>query len=500
MTGLGELLRQRASERPDAELLRFEGVSLSYREVDERSNRLAHVLATRGIERGDRVLLMLPNGFGYPLAWLALAKLGAIAVPANVGYRSSDLAHVVHDSGARLALTTEELAPRVAEAAPELPVEHAASLEPAVAVAPTTPLPGPPPGADELLNLQYTSGTTGFPKACMLSHDYWLNVAERCGELFALAADDVLLAAQPFTYMDPQWMTAAAIRSGSALVILPRFSASGYWTSAAESGATVAYLIGTMPLLLLRQPEHPVEREHRLRLVSCSGIVPELHAEFERRWGVPWREAYGMTESGVDLAARLEDHDSVGRGTIGRPVPGKQARIVDAENRPLPDGEPGELVTRGGVVMRGYWNRPQETALVLRDGWLHTGDVAVREPDGAYRLVGRLKDMVRRGGENVAAAEVEAVLATHEDVASVAVLAVPDELRGEEVKAVVQLVPGAAADPAALRAFAAERLAGFKLPRYWAFVDELPRTPSERIAKHQLDRTAEGCWDAAVPR
>jgi crotonobetaine/carnitine-CoA ligase len=497
MSGLGTLLRRRARERPEATLLRFEGATRSYREVDAQSERLAHALVARGIERGDRVVLMLPNGFDYPLTWLALAKLGAIAVPANVGYRSADLLHVLEDSGARLAVTTDALAPRIAEVAPRLPVATTGALADAAAAAPDGPVAVADAAPDDLLNLQYTSGTTGFPKACMLSHAYWLNLAERCGELFALGPGDTMLAAQPFTYMDPQWMTAATIRAGGTLAIVPRFSASGFWRSICEHGVTVAYVIGTMPLLLLRQPPHPAERAHRLRLVSCSGIVPELHAEFERRWQVPWREAYGMTESGVDLAARPEDVDSVGSGTIGRPVPGKEARIVDRDGRPLPDGEPGELVLRGGVVLQGYWRRPRETAELLRDGWLHTGDVAVREADGSFRLVGRLKDMVRRGGENVAAAEVEAVLATHEAVASVAVLGVPDELRGEEVKAVVELRPGAAPDAAALHAYAASRLAPFKVPRFWAFAERLPRTPSERIAKHQLDRGRDGCWDAA---
>jgi crotonobetaine/carnitine-CoA ligase len=494
-TTLGALLRGQARRTPAAPLLRFTGTTLDYATVDRVSEQLGHVLAGRGVGHGDRVALMLPNGLEYPLAWLALAKLGAIAVPVNVGYRSADLAHVLEDSGARTAIATTELAERIRTVAPDLQIADWPELEPSIVAAPTTPLPAPG-DEDPLLNLQYTSGTTGLPKACMLSHGYWLNIAERCGELFELEPGDVCLTAQPFTYMDPQWMTAAMIACGGVLEILPRFSASTFWRSVADSGATVTYLIGTMPLLLLRQPEDPVEREHRLRLVVCSGIVPELHAEFERRWNVPWREAYGMTETGVDLAAERGDRESVGSGSIGRPVPGKQARIVDADDRPLPDGEVGELVVRGGAMMRGYWNRPQETARTIRDGWLHTGDLATRREDGRFWLVGRLKDMIRRGGENVAAAEVEAVLATHPDVATAAVVGVPDALRGEEVKAVVQRRDGAAVTAAELHAHAGERLAPFKVPRYWSFAETLPRTPSERIAKHLLDREPGDAWDA----
>lgn len=496
--GLGDLLRSQALSRGDAPLLRCLGETRSYREVDAETERLAHVLLNRSIGRGDRVALMLPNGLDYPTAWLALAKLGAIAVPVNIGYRSADLAHVLRDSGAKLALTTAELEPRIREVDGALPVETPERLAPALAATPSTPVPVDGGSGDDLLNLQYTSGTTGFPKACMLSHAYWLNLVVRCRELARLGEDDVCIAAQPFTYMDPQWMAATMIGCGGALEILPRFSASTFWRSVRDSGATFTYLIGTMPLLLLRQPEDPAERDHRLRLVSCSGIVPELHAEFERRWNVPWREAYGMTETGLDLHVPLDDAASVGSGSVGWPALGKEARIVDAGDAPLPDGEAGELVVRGGVMMQGYWNRPEETARTLRGGWLHTGDLAVRAQDGSYRLVGRLKDMVRRGGENVAAQEVEAVLATHPAVATVAVIAVPDELLIEEVKAVVELRDGALVTAAELHAFAAERLARFKVPRFWAFADDLPRTPSARVEKHKLDTGREDCWDAAA--
>ncbi|WP_320668687.1 AMP-binding protein [Patulibacter defluvii] len=492
---LGALLRARARERPDAPLLRFAGQQRSYAQVDADSERLARRLRERGVATGERVALMLPNGLAFPTAWLALAKLGAVAVPVNVGARGSDLEHVLRDSGARLAIVDPPLAERIPAVAPALEVAPWPVLEAELAAVPADPLP-PLADPDPLLNLQYTSGTTGLPKACMLTHGYWLGLAERCGELLGLREDDVCLAAQPFSYMDPQWMTAAMIACGGALEILPRFSASTFWRSAADSRATVTYLVGTMPLLLLRQPEDPVERRHRLRLVLCSGIVPDLHAEFERRWAVPWREAYGMTETGLDLAVDRDDAASVGSGSIGRPVPGKQARIVDGDDRPAPDGTVGELVVRGGTTMRGYWNRPEDTARTIRDGWLHTGDLAVRRADGRFWIVGRLKDMIRRGGENVAAAEVEAVLATHPDVATAAVIGVPDPLRGEEVKAVVQRCRGATATAAELRSFAAERLAPFKVPRFWSLVDELPRTPSERVAKHQLPRTAADAWDA----
>jgi acyl-CoA synthetase (AMP-forming)/AMP-acid ligase II len=244
-----------------------------------------------------------------------------------------------------------------------------------------------------------------------------------------------------------------------------------------------------MPALLHKQPPHPHDRENKLRVVMCSGIPAALHAELEERWGAPWREGYGMTETGVDLVTYVEDVDTVGSGVVGRPVPSKRVRVVDEDGHDVVDGEPGELITSGHPMMLGYWNRPDATAETLRDGWLYTGDLAVRDEQGNIRLVGRLKDMVRRGGENISCVEVEQVLMRSEEVTECAVVAVPDDLFGEEVKAFVQLAHGVAADREAaerLVEYARVRLARFKVPRYVEFVASFPKTPSERIAKAVL--------------
>ncbi|MEV7008594.1 AMP-binding protein [Streptosporangium sp. NPDC051022] len=495
--GLGHLLRERATVAGDRPLLRFEGVTTTVAEVEERTNRLANVLRARGVGRGDRVAVMLPNGAGFPVAWLAVGKLGAVAVPLNVGYRSDDLAHVIGDSGAVLALAG------TAEAALALlgtPVGQVGLLDPADAGPARRTVPGafdagaesaaaspsfelPPVGPDDLVNLQYTSGTTGFPKGCMLTHGYWLRLAELAAGLVRVGPGDVDLTTQPFSYMDPQWNTVLCLMAGIPLVILPRFSASTFWRSVREEGVTFFYLLGTMPVYLLRQPEDPRDRDHRVRLVLCSGIVAELHAAFERRWGAPWREAYGMTETGVDLAVPIDDDTCVGSGAIGVPVPGKHVELVD-----------GEIVVSGSPMMLGYWNNPEATAERIRDGRLYTGDLGHRDERGHLHLVGRRKDMIRRGGENIAAAEVEAALTRHPAVRAAAVVAVPDELRGEEVKAFVQV--GAAVPPEELIAFVRERLAGFKVPRFVEYVEEFPMTPSERIAKYLLPTGRDNEYDA----
>lgn len=327
----------------------------------------------------------------------------------------------------------------------------------------------------------------------MLTHDYWTRIGWTCAGAAGLGPDDVLLTAQPFSYMDPQWNTVLALTTGAPLVVLAKFSASGFMRDVRRHGATFCYVLGSMPTLLFKQPAIPEDRDNRLRGVFCSAIPVALHAALEERWGAPWREVYGMTESGIDLFSSFDDTAAVGSGTLGHPVPTKQVRIVDADGAEVPAGTPGELTVAGAPMMLGYWNRPEETAQTLRDGRLHTGDVAVKDEHGGIRLVGRLKDMVRRGGENVAAAEVEAALERDDAVVATAVVAEPDDVLGEEVKAFVQLAAGVAEDRGAAEAIVsrvAERLARFKVPRYVEFVADFPRTPSERVSKPALKARA----------
>lgn len=491
------LLAGGAARTPDAELLRFGDESWTYRRFDEASSRLAHrLIETDGVAAGDRVAIMLPNIAGWPLTWLAALKAGAVAVPINSAYRAADLQFVLQDSGARVIVTDADHLPLVREVIAGDPTLAGVAV---VDIADTADVafPASPPAVTAepgtLANLQYTSGTTGFPKACMLTHDYWVRIGWVCAGSVGLGPDDVLLTAQPFSYMDPQWNTVLALTTGALLVVLPRFSASGFMADVRRHGATFCYVLGSMPTLLFKQPPGPEDRDSRLRAVFCSAIPAALHADLEDRWGAPWREVYGMTESGMDLYSPFDDVAAVGSGTLGHPVPTKRVRIVDADDAEVPAGTPGELTVSGAPMMLGYWNRPEATAETIRDGWLHTGDLAVVDDHGGIRLVGRLKDMVRRGGENVAAVEVEAALEHDDAVVASAVVAEPDPVLGEEVKAFVQLAQGIAADRAAAAALVgrvADRLAKFKVPRYVEFVTDFPRTPSQRVSKPALKARA----------
>jgi crotonobetaine/carnitine-CoA ligase len=257
-----------------------------------------------------------------------------------------------------------------------------------------------------------------------------------------------------------------------------------------------------MPGLLLRMPPDPDDRRHRVRVVQCSAIPPALHATLEDRWGVPWYECFGMTETGADLRVTDADHDElVGTGCLGGPVSYRQVRITGEDGVVVPAGQTGQIELAGPGMMDGYDGDPEATAAVMRDGWFRTGDLGWMDEAGRAYHAGRLKDMIRRAGENVAAREVEEVLLTHPAIQLVAVVAVPDEIRGEEVKAYYVTAGSGAAgsgvEPGELAAWCGERLARFKVPRFWQPAADLPRTDSQRVIKKQLAGLAGAVFDAA---
>jgi len=497
---IGELLGERSRRSPGRVFLRFGEDRFTFAEVEGWSARAAGRLAGRGVAAGDRVGVMMPNGVEYVVTWLAVVRLGAVVVPINTGYQERDLGFVVRDSGARLIVTMTGHLPlldRIWTECPDLRdcVAWDAGFRDEVAAA-DPDCPEVPVAPEALAVLQYTSGTTGFPKGCMTTHHGWLSVADVFVGAGQFVEDDVAVIMTPFYYGDFGWNVVLCLTVGMELVLLPRFSASGLWRSIRDAGGTFFYCLGTMPVLLQKQPEDPaIDRSHRVRWVSCSGIPADQHAELERRWGVPWREWYGTTEIGFVIAMPLADSHMTGSGSIGRMLPGYEGRLVDSSGRDVARGEVGEFVCRGPVAARGYWNNPEATAQWMRDGWAHTGDLMRQDDQGYYYLVGRIKDMIRRGGENIAAGEVEAVLCEHPAVRNAACVAVPDAIRGEEVLAFIQPTADPP-EPERLLDHCRQRLAAFKVPRYFSFVPYFPLTPSQRIEKHKLPRDLSGCYDS----
>ncbi len=365
--------------------------------------------------------------------------------------------------------------------------------------APDSDLPdlkGPEP-ADAAVLIP-TSGTTGRSKLVTQTHRAYVMAGEGFPWWMELTADDRLMTSLPLFHINaPAYSVLGSVAARAGLVLLSRFSPSSYLDSARRYGATEFNAIGAMIEMLMAQPERPDDADNPLRLVYTGPAPPEARQlEIERRFGLRIVCGYAMSETPYGTIwprgtrpfgtlGAIRQHPTLGTVNEGR---------VMRDDQPVPPGETGELELRNPAIMLGYWGMPEETARVIRpDGWLRTGDLVVENPDGTYTFVGREKEIIRRRGENLSPAEVEEALAAHPDVAEVAVIGVPSDLSEEEVKAFVV----GAADPAALHAWAAERLTRFKVPRYIELIPELPHTPTGRVAKHQLprERTADE-WDA----
>lgn len=492
------LAREACEREPDKPALIFEdGIVVTRERFLRGVEAFAGYLASR-IRPGDRVAIMLENRTEFMIAWLAANACGASVVSMNTSSGEHDAGHILNDSAAAVAIVGtdhEELVRRVAGPALKDVVVVAGSepdgLDAYAERAEPILLADQKIDSEVITNVYYTSGTTGPPKGCMVDHAYWIRFVELYLGLYALSADDRLLCCLQFFYNDPPWLFLTSLRAGTSLVVMRRFSVSRYWPVVVKHKVTRLFGLASIPSLLLKAEPTPLEREHEVDFALHVGIPTSLHAEFVRRWGFPWVEGYGLTESGLVVGMPLEYADEMtGSGSIGLPCPGVAVRVVDDDDNEVPIGEPGEILIRAPGLMRGYLNRPDATAETMRDGWLHTGDLARRDERGFLYFLGRKKDIIRRSGENVAAAEVEDVLRSHPKVLEAAVVPVPDELRGEEVKAYVALTdetsPG---QPSAeeLVVHCRERLAKHKVPRYIEFrVDPFPRTPSMRVKKSEL--------------
>jgi crotonobetaine/carnitine-CoA ligase len=500
---LGAFVDAAAAEFGDAPLWRFIDTptdlpmrEITYTGLAETTRRVASGLAQAGVQRGDRVGVMLPNIPAFPVTWLALARLGAIMIPVNTGYTSSELAYVLGDGGATHLVVHETVLPAVQDLLAERPLIELDHIHVVGGVpqgmrswdlllqGDVRGPSGEAPGLDDLVNLQYTSGTTGFPKGCMLTHRYWLTLgrvaAGRGGEL------KVVLAAQPFYYMDPQWLLLMAMHLGGRLVVAPRPSATRFLDWVRREG--VEYCI--FPQIVLKQPAREDDARTALKRVSIFGLRSDMHAEIECRFGCVARESFGMTE--------------IGTGTCGLPSPFRETSIRNPEGREVGPDEVGELWVRGPGILQGYWNKPEANADTFREGgWFRTGDLFRRDHRGFHFIVGRVKDMIRRSSENIAAREVEAVLLQLDEVEEAAVIPVPDVDRGQEVKACLVLKPGLKPQdlpPAVIFEHCFARLARFKVPRFLEYRASLPKTPSQKIAKHVLVAEQADLREGAVDR
>lgn len=497
---IGALIDAAADEAGDRLLWNFfeSGETITYADMRRRVNGLAAGLMSVGIRKGTHVGVMLPNIAAFPLTWLALGRIGAVMLPINPGYTPREIAHVMQVAEAEWVVTHASARATLDQAhaeglvsvppqrmivvggdVPEGARDWQVLAEPAEAFTAPEPV-----GQDDLLNIQFTSGTSGFPKGCMLSQRYWISAGKvnafRDGRVYRR-----ILASTPFFYMDPQWLLLMTIYQRGTLFVAARQSTSRFSQWLKEFDIEFCLL----PWVLHGTAVQPHDADNKVVRANIYGCPRDLHQALEARFDLNAREAFGMTEVGPAMFAPVERFDKVGSGSCGVPCPFRQCRIVDEAGNPVLQGEVGELQITGPGIMLGYYNNPEATAEVLRDGWFSTGDLFRQDEDGFYYIVGRKKDMIRRSAENIAAREVETVLAAAPGVAEVAVVGVPDALRGEEVKAYLKLKEGWRADNALLDGVIAKAQAGlaaFKVPRFYAFVEDFPRTASLKISKPQL--------------
>ncbi|HUO69620.1 MAG TPA: long-chain-fatty-acid--CoA ligase [Solirubrobacteraceae bacterium] len=501
-----ELLRAQASRIPEQPFVRWRGRSVSYSEFDVRTDVLAAGLADLGVEPGDVVSVMLPNSLEFLEAWWAILKAGAVFGPINPAFTAPEAAYVLGDSRAVAVVTDGNGAATLApvRGAPELQrLRHVISVEEGGDVALESlagrggEVPASGRGPEDLATLMYTSGTTGKPKGAMLTHGNVLANAAMGAEVLPLVAGERVGMMLPLFHVNAQIVTCVIpMMVGCEVAMWERFSASTFWQTVAELEPVALSAVPTILAAVLHTANAPTGPTS-LRYIIC-GAAPlsrELLEAFEDRFDIRILEGYGLTES--TCVSSLNPYYGVRKpGSIGLPVRGQQMKILAPDGSPVGNGELGEIVVKGPNVMAGYLRNQEATAKTVRDGWLRTGDVGYVDSDGYFYIVDRAKDMIIRGGENIYPREIEEVLYTHSGVLECAVIGVPHEVRGEEVLAVVAPRPGAELDADQLAAYAAERLAAFKVPRRFEIRRELPKNATGKINKQPL-REEFGHWAPA---
>jgi crotonobetaine/carnitine-CoA ligase len=474
-----QLLADAAARDPDGSWIRADGAELTFAAAAAEVGARAAALRAHGVRHGDLVALTARTTPPYLLAWLAITSLGAIAVPLNPASSPAEFAGLLAQTQPRAVITDGELRPALESSALLLDVDDLAGE--------ATTLPTDAARADDVACLIPTSGTTGRSKLVAQTHRAYVMAGEGFPYWMELSSADRLMTSLPLFHVNAQaYSTLGSLACGAGLVLLPRFSASGFLDAARRHGATEFNAIGAMLEILMRQPERQDDADNPLRL-CYTGPAPERarQLEIEERFGIRIVVGYAMSESPYGL---IWPHGRRLFGTLGtvrqHPVLGvvNEARVVDDDGN---ETASGELLLRSPAVTPGYWNMLEETSAAIDpDGWLRTGDIVTRDADGVFTFVTRKKDVLRRRGENLSPLEVEEAIASHPSVAECAVVGVPSDLSEDDIKAFV--VTSGPADFAALRSWAAERLAPFKVPRYWQQLAALPRTPTQRVAKHQL--------------
>jgi crotonobetaine/carnitine-CoA ligase len=506
---LSTILTRQAAQYRDRTLFVFGETRWSYAETAAIAAASAACLMQAGIRAGDRVALMCSNRPEFLEIYLGCAWMGAVTVPINTALRGIQLSHILRNSTPKLLAIESCFVPALETLESDVaPPDTVWTIGEGVAspVAPGSILPLPVLGDEappapvrpgDTVAILYTSGTTGPSKGvcCPQAQMFWWGVYS--ARALDIREGDVLFTTLPLFHTNALNASYQALLNGCTYVIEPKFSASGFWAAARRHQATVGYLLGAMAVMLLAQPKSAGDTAHFLRVALGGGVPGQFHGPFLERFGVPLLDGYGSTETNFVFAGTIPSDRP---GTMGYLVEGVEACIVNSEDEPLPDGEAGELLLRAREPLAfatGYFAMPDKTAEAWWNEWFRTGDRVVRDADGHYRFVDRMKDSIRRRGENVSSWEVEQVLLKHPAIAACAVYPLPSEVGEDEVAAAVQLEPAHELEPIDVVRHCEGKMAYFAIPRFVRIVTEMPLTENGKIRKVGLREAGKtpDTWD-----
>ena len=493
------VLEKRAEQHPDKPFMRLpDGDAISYGAFRASVERAAAGLAALGVKQGDYVNVWLPNGVDMVRIWFAINWLGAVYVPINTAYRGNVLAHVIANGGAELMIVASDLVERLAHVdraqlrtlvvaggkEHAIPGMEFVPLEELDADPATLPPLKQPIEPWDVQSIIYTSGTTGRSKGVLSSYTHmWHMTGVQAFPM--LDETDCYLISLPFFHVGGTLPIIAMLNRGGTVGMGGDFATEAFWPTVRATGATYTILLGVMSTFLSKRTPSPDDRDHTLKKITMIPL-PDDWRDFAERFGPTVWTLFNMTEVSVPI---FSEPNPQAPGTCGKQRPGVDLRIVDVHDREVPVGEIGELIVRTDApwaLNSGYYKNPEATAQAWRNGWFHTGDGFRKDEHGNYFFVDRMKDAIRRRGENISSFEVEAEILTHPKIRECAVVAVPNEMAEDDVLAIVAPATGAAVDPLELLEFLKPRLAHFMLPRYVRIMTDLPRTPTQKVEKYIL--------------
>jgi crotonobetaine/carnitine-CoA ligase len=509
---VGDVLSRQGQARPDTPFVQFEdGDPYTFGSMDESAHRVANAMASLGVHHGDRVLVMVPNSIEFLQAWFGINRLGAVLVPINTAYKGAFLVHVINNAGAGVMVVDQEYVPFVqaietqvprletvivvdtSGAESTAPVFNRLRVQPFQSLLqhPATPVQAPVSYRD-IGAIMYTSGTTGPSKGVLMPHAHLYLFGYNKVHAIRLTSEDVYYCCMPLFHGNALFMQVySSLIVGCKLVLARSFSASRWLDDIRRSQATVTNTLGVMTEFIYRQPPRPEDRDHRLRVLVAVPIAPEWGKDFQQRFGTKLLEAYGMTE--VNIPTYMPYDVGLRNNSCGKVLEDWfEMQIVDPDtDEKLPPNTVGEIVVRPKqpwCFMIGYNAMPEKTVEAWRNFWFHTGDAGTCDEEGYFYFIDRIRDCIRRRGENISSYEVEQVLNDHPAVAESAAVAVKSDIAGgeDEVKACIVLRPDMQVEPLALLDYCQEHMPYFAVPRYLEFVDTLPKTPTEKIQKHKL--------------